>query len=218
LILESLAEFFLMDIDVLPVGPLQTNCYLLTCRETREAVLIDPGWHDRSIRDAIVARQARVRFVLNTHAHFDHIGGNAAMIEETGAILAIHPAELPLLRAKGGADLFGFPMHPSPEPERLLTPDEVLEVGTLRLRVLFTPGHTPGHVSFYEEAHQAVFDGDVLFKRGVGRTDLPGGSQEQLMDSIRLVLFQLPDQVVVYPGHGPETTIGEERLSNPWLD
>ncbi len=210
-------EIDAVDVEILPVGPLQTNCYLVVCRTTREAVLIDPGWPDRIIGEAIAAHQAHVKYVLNTHAHFDHIGGNAAAIRQTGAQLAIHEAELPLLRNRGGADAWGIPIAPSPEPDRLLIPGHVLEVGTLRLRVLFTPGHTPGHVSFYEEQHGAVFDGDVLFQRGIGRTDLPGGDAHALFDSIRNVLFQLPDEVVVYPGHGPRTTIGEERRLNPWL-
>ncbi len=206
-----------MHIDILPVGPLQTNCYLVTCPQTGEAALIDPGWNAPSIREAIAARKAHVRYVLNTHAHFDHIGGNAALIAETGALFAIHEAELPLLRLKGGADAWGIPLQPSPAPDRLLIPGHVLEVGTLRLQVLYTPGHTPGHVSFYEEASRAVFDGDVLFRRGIGRTDLPGGNTAQLFDSITKVLFELPDEVVVYSGHGEPTTIGEERRLNPWV-
>lgn len=207
-----------MLVDTLPVGPIQTNCYLVTCEQTREAALIDPGWNASTIREAIASRRARVKLVLNTHAHFDHIGGNAAFVEETGAPLAIHRAELPLLRQRGGADLWGIAVPPSPEPDILLEPGQVLEVGSLRLEVLFTPGHTPGHVSFYEAAHRAVFDGDVLFQNGIGRVDLPGGDAELLMRSIHDVLLNLPDDVAVYPGHGPATVIGEERRLNPWLD
>lgn len=207
-----------MDVDILPVGPLPTNAYLVTCRHTHEAALIDPGWNDKKILDTIEARQAKVKFILNTHAHWDHIAGNAAMHEYTGAPLAIHKADLPLLRSSGGADFWQIPMQPSPEPTRLLTPGEVLEIGSLRLKVIFTPGHTPGHISLYEEARKALFDGDVLFKQGIGRTDFPGGNMRDLMDSIQNVLMALPDDVVVYPGHGEITTIGEERISNPWLD
>jgi hydroxyacylglutathione hydrolase len=108
-------------------------------------------------------------------------------------------------------------MQPSPEPAHLLVPGEVLEVGKLRFKILFTPGHTPGHVSLYEETKKALFDGDVIFKQGIGRTDLPGGDMRAIMNSIKNVLLKLPDDVVVYPGHGPTTTIGEERASNPWL-
>lgn len=206
-----------MIVETLSVGPIQTNCYLVVCEQTREAAVIDPGWPDRAIDEAITAHAARVTYVLNTHAHFDHIGGNAALVKQTGAPFAIHAAELPLLRAGGGAALWGLAIAPSPEPDHLLVPGEVLAVGTLRLEVLFTPGHTPGHVSFYEKQHRVLFDGDVLFNGGIGRTDLPGGSMSQLLDSIQNVLFELPDDVVVYSGHGPSTTIGEERRLNPWL-
>jgi glyoxylase-like metal-dependent hydrolase (beta-lactamase superfamily II) len=122
-----------------------------------------------------------------------------------------------LLRNKGGADYWNIPASPSPDPQKLLKPGEVLEVGALRLKVLYTPGHTAGHVSFYEATHRVVFDGDVLFNRGIGRTDLPGGNHAELLRSIKEELLTLPDEVAVYPGHGPHTSIGEERRGNPWL-
>lgn len=206
-----------MYVDVLPVGPIETNCYLATCRRTGQAVLIDPGWNDDSIRRAIAAHEAEVIYVLNTHAHWDHIGGNAAYITETGARFGLHEADLPLLHEKGGAGAWGIPLQPSPEPDFPLIPSHVIEVGALRFEVLFTPGHTPGHVSLYEADQKVIFDGDVLFRRGVGRTDLPGGDPATLAVSIREVLYRLPDDVTVYPGHGPATTIGEERRGNPWI-
>lgn len=206
-----------MDIDILSVGPLQTNCYLVTCRETSAAVVIDPGGDAKVILDAIRSRGAKVKWVLNTHAHWDHIAANADVVSGTGAPLAIHKDDLPLLQAKGGAGLWGIVASPSPEPDHFLAPGEVLVIGDLCLEVLFTPGHTPGHVSFYEAQHKVVFDGDVLFCQGIGRTDLPGGSSSALMHSIHGVLLTLPDSVAVYPGHGPATTIGNERQSNPWL-
>src|SRR5574341_58218 len=134
-----------MLVDTLPVGPIQTNCYLVTCPETHQALLIDPGWDDPAIHAAIASRQANVVAVVNTHAHWDHIGGNA--------------------------DLWQIPLPSSPEPARYLTPGAIIECGTLRFEVLFTPGHTPGHISLYEADHSAVFDGDVLFRQGIGRTD-----------------------------------------------
>lgn len=206
-----------MDVDTIPVGPLQTNCYLVTCPQTGAAALIDPGWKDGAIGAAISARGADVRYVINTHAHWDHIGGNAHYVAATGARLAIHADDLPLLRRSGGAEAWGIPLQPSPEPDMLLEPGQVIEVGSLRFEVLFTPGHSPGHVSLYEAAQRALFDGDVLFRRGIGRTDLVGGDAGLLARSIRETLFALPDDVVVYPGHGPATTIGEERVHNPWM-
>lgn len=206
-----------MLVDTLPVGPIQTNCYLVTCPETHQALLIDPGWDDPAIHAAIASRQANVVAVVNTHAHWDHIGGNAAFCQKTGAPLLLHKADLPLLRLRGGADLWQIPLPSSPEPARYLTPGAIIECGTLRFEVLFTPGHTPGHISLYEADHSAVFDGDVLFRQGIGRTDLPGGDARQLMESIRTELMRLLDDVIVYPGHGPATTIGHERRANPWL-
>jgi glyoxylase-like metal-dependent hydrolase (beta-lactamase superfamily II) len=207
----------MMKIDVMPVGWIETNCFLVTCEETREAILIDPGWPDDAITERIAERQAQVRLIINTHAHFDHIGGNAAFIESTGAPLAIHELDLPLLENGGGAEQFGLYIGKSPPPDRLLEPGEVLEIGRLNFKVLFVPGHTPGHIALYEPDQKVVFAGDVLFHHGIGRTDMPGGSASTLLTSIRNELLTLPDDVTVCSGHGPETTIGEERRSNPWL-
>ncbi len=206
-----------MIIVTLPVGLLRTNCYIVGCEETKEGAVIDPGGHPQRILAEIERRGLAIRYVLNTHAHFDHIDANGPIVEATGATLALHPADLPLLKAAGGAALFGLPATPGPLPDLELGDGDELAVGALRFRVLHTPGHTPGHVCFYEAAQGVLFDGDVLFYRGVGRADLPGGSRQQLQDSIRRVLFALPDETVVYSGHGPATTIGEEKRLNPWL-
>ena len=206
-----------MIIKTLPVGPIQTNCYLVGCSETLEGAVIDPGWDAPAILAAAQAARLTIKYVLNTHAHWDHVSANADVIEATGAQLAIHPDDLPLLRARGGADMWGIPVRPSPEPDVELGEGQLIQVGELKLQVLFTPGHTPGHVSFYEPDAGALFDGDVLFKQGIGRTDLPGGDPHALMRSIREVLMPLPPETVVYSGHGPQTTIGEERWANPWL-
>jgi glyoxylase-like metal-dependent hydrolase (beta-lactamase superfamily II) len=155
--------------------------------------------------------------VLLTHAHFDHIGAVADLVEATGAPLAVHPGELPLLRARGGAAAFGLDLRPVPAPDVLLEPGRPLSAGSLAFDVLFVPGHTPGHVAFYHAAGQAVFSGDVLFQQSIGRTDLPGGDYDRLMRSLRDVMLRLPDETVVYSGHGPATTIGAEKLENPFL-
>jgi hydroxyacylglutathione hydrolase len=204
-------------IKTLPVGPIQTNCYLIGCAETLAGAVIDPGWDAPTILAAAQAARLTIKYVLNTHAHWDHVSANADVVEATGAQLAIHADDLPLLRARGGADLWGIPVRPSPEPDIELAEGQLLQIGELQLQVLFTPGHTPGHVSFYEPDAGALFDGDVLFKQGIGRTDLPGGDYHALMHSIRDVLMALPPETVVYSGHGPPTTIGEERWANPWL-
>jgi glyoxylase-like metal-dependent hydrolase (beta-lactamase superfamily II) len=201
----------------LPVGIIQTNCYLVGDPGTREAAIIDPGGDVDHILAAVKRHSLQVRYVLNTHGHFDHTDGNAGVLAATGAVLAIHPLDRPLLAAGGGAAWFGVPTRPGPDPALDLAGGDRLVIGKLTLEVLFTPGHTPGHVSFYERTEGVVFDGDVLFNGGVGRTDLPGGSWPQLEDSIRSVLLPLPDETVVYSGHGPATTIGDEKRYNPWI-
>jgi glyoxylase-like metal-dependent hydrolase (beta-lactamase superfamily II) len=204
-------------IATLPVGMIQTNCYIVGCEETREGVIIDPGGHPERILAQVERYGLAIKVVLNTHAHFDHTDANGAIVQATGAPLALHPQDQSILKASGGAAMFGLQADPSPPPDLDLHDGDELEIGALRFRVLHTPGHTPGHVCFYEAEQDALFDGDVLFYRGIGRTDLPGGNWQQLMDSIQQVLFALPDQTVVYSGHGPATTIAEEKQSNPWL-
>lgn len=206
-----------MIIQSVVVGITQTNCYIVGCEETQEGVVIDPGGHAESILASLGNRGLTIRYVLNTHCHFDHIGANAEIVAATGAQLAVHAAELPLLKAGGGAALFGIPVSESPMPDVELVDGQLLEVGKLRFRVLHTPGHSPGGVTFHLEEQGVAFDGDVLFADGVGRTDLPGGDWETMLRSIREVLFALPDATVIYPGHGPRTTVGRERAHNPWL-
>jgi len=198
------------------VGITQTNCYIVGCEDTGEGVVIDPGGNPKRILKAIEEAGLTIRYVLNTHCHFDHMGANADVVAATGAPLALHPAELPILQARGGASWFGVPVKESPEPDIELDDGQVIEVGTLRFQVLHTPGHSPGGVTFYLEEQGVAFDGDVLFQMGVGRTDLPGGEWDTLMRSIREVLFALPDETILYSGHGPKTTVGQEKRSNPW--
>ncbi|MFN2185409.1 MAG: MBL fold metallo-hydrolase [Anaerolineae bacterium] len=206
-----------MIIATLPVGLIQTNCYIAGCPETKAGAVIDPGGDPERILAEVERQGLSIKYVLNTHAHFDHTDANGAIVRATGATLALHPLELPLLKASGGAALFGLQADPSPLPDLELRDGDELEVGTLRFQVLHTPGHTPGHVCFYEQAEGVLFDGDVLFQRSIGRTDLPGGNYRQMMDSIQRVLFALPEETVVYSGHGPATTIGDEKRLNPWL-
>jgi glyoxylase-like metal-dependent hydrolase (beta-lactamase superfamily II) len=195
----------------------QTNCYIVGCEKTQQGAVIDPGGEGKRIVREIERIGLDIRYVLITHAHFDHIGGIAKVVEATGAKLAIHPNEQPLLEADGGASLWGLEVEPSPPPDIELSDGQVLTVGELTFEVLFTPGHSPGGVTFYEADEGVAFDGDLLFANGVGRTDLPGGDTSTLMHSITDVLFALPDDTIIYAGHGPKTTVGQEKQSNPWV-
>lgn len=206
-----------MILRTLQVGIIQTNCYVVGCDQTKQGVVIDPGGHPERIVRAVQEAGLTIRYVLNTHCHFDHMAANADIVAATGALLAIHPAERAILDARGGARWFGVPVPASPPPDLELTDGQILEVGTLRLQVLHTPGHSPGSVTFYLPKENVAFDGDVLFAMGVGRTDLPGGDWDTLMRSIGEVLFALPEETILYPGHGPETTVGQEKRFNPWL-
>ena len=206
-----------MIIATLPVGMIQTNCYIAGCPETKEGAIIDPGGNPEHIMAEVERQGISIKYVLNTHAHFDHTDANGAIVRATGAPLALHPLDLPLLKASGGAAMFGLQAETSPLPDLELQDGDELEVGTLRFKVLHTPGHTPGHVCFYEQAEGVLFDGDVLFYRSIGRTDLPGGDYQQMMDSIQGVLLVLPEETMVYSEHGPATAIGDEKRLNPWL-
>ena len=198
------------------LGPMDNNTYLIVSEATKEAALVDPSFDSEGLWPEIEAKGLALRYILNTHAHFDHIIGNAFYATRTNAPIALHRADLPLLRnLPEQGRLFGFDLDSSPEPTILLEDDQTLTLGDLTIRVLTTPGHAPGHVAFLVE--DAVLSGDCLFVGSIGRTDLPGGSYQLLMESIRTRLLTLPDETRVLPGHGPPTTIGAERRENPYL-
>ena len=207
-----------MIFETLAVGPLSVNCFILGCEETREGVVVDAGGEaDRII--AVAERHGlKIGLLINTHGHFDHVGANQAVMERFGARLLIHAADVPLLeRAADVARTYGVEGANSPLPDELLTDGLEITFGSCRMRVLYTPGHTQGGCCLYLEAEKKIITGDTLFADSIGRTDLPGGSHEQLLESIRTKLFTLPDDVKAYPGHGPETTIGHEKLYNPYF-
>lgn len=201
-----------MDILCFAMTPFVTNCYVV--RDRDEALVIDPGDETPELVEAL--RGVSVRAVVNTHCHCDHSGGNAALVARTKAPLLIHRDDLPLLRIlEEQGRMFGVPFEASPEPDGFLSEGDTIEVGGAMLRVLHAPGHTPGHIVLVGEG--MVLAGDVLFAGSIGRTDMPGGSYPQLLASIRTKLLTLPDDTVVYSGHGGPTTIGDERRTNPFL-
>lgn len=206
-----------MIVRTLEVGMLRTNCYLVASQSSREAAVIDPGGDPALILGTLEELEATTRWILLTHFHFDHIMATPELIRETGAPLAIHEAEARLLAKPPALFRFARPDVPGLTADRLLRDGDTVTVGEVTLEVLHTPGHSPGGVSFYAAGAGIVFCGDALFAEGVGRTDFPGSSAEQLVRSIRERLFVLPDDTVVYPGHGPSTTIGHERRANPWV-
>ena len=205
-----------MAIQTFVVGPLQSNSYLVVDERARQAAVIDPGMESESVLEVVRHEGLRVESLIITHGHFDHVFSSAAFKAETGAQVIMHPDDVPLLlEMPETARFFGFKAPPPPQPDRLVREGDVIKVGDLALRVLETPGHTPGGISLCLD--NAVFVGDTLFAGSVGRTDLRGGSLDALLRSIRTRLLTLPDWTVVYPGHGAATSIGAERRDNPFL-
>lgn len=205
-----------MILHQLSVGPLQVNCFLVGCPETRDAMVVDPGEEGARILHLARRENLNIRAVVNTHGHFDHIGANGQLVEETGAELMIHADDVPLLRnASSHAGAYGLSVNSSPEPDRLLKHGDQFKVGNLAFEVFHVPGHSPGGIALLCKGH--LFVGDVLFAGSIGRTDLPGGDFDQLVEGVRERLFSLPDETIAHPGHGPDTTIGRERRMNPFV-
>ena len=198
------------------VGPFANNIYVVTDAATRETAVIDVGFEPEHVVDLVRREGLRVRWLLATHAHYDHVAAMLPVQQAVGGEFALHPADRPLLQAVAfQGSMFGLPAVPVPEVALELAPGMRVPLGDQTLDVLFTPGHAPGHVTFRHG--QTLWSGDVLFAGSVGRTDLPGASWDVLERSIRETLFPLGDELRVLPGHGPATTLGEERRHNPFV-
>ncbi len=205
-----------MILETLIVGALEVNCYIIAPAPGEEAVVIDPGDNGEKILERITAERLTLSAILNTHGHFDHIGANRFLKEKTGAEIVIHEKDAPLLPAADQhARLFGMEGTPSPAADRFITDGEILRVGQLSFKVFHTPGHSEGGVCF--QTGKILFTGDTLFADSIGRSDLPGGSFRDLMVSIQNRILPLGDGIAIYPGHGPTSTIGREKRTNPFL-
>lgn len=205
-----------MLIKTFVLGPMESNAYILADEHTRRAAVIDPGMGSEHLLEALEEDRLRLDYVLNTHGHFDHVYCDGYFTSKTGARLLIHEADVFLLqRMPEYARHYGFSVADPPQPDGFLRDGDILPIGDLALRVYHTPGHSPGGVCFH--VGDVVFSGDSLLAGSVGRTDIPGGSYPELIASIRAKLLALPDATVVYTGHGPQTTIADERAYNPFL-
>ena len=205
-----------MIIKTLPVGPIMANCFIVGCQETMQAAIIDPGDEADKILQSVADSNLEVKTIINTHGHFDHVSANKGIHAATNAPILIHALDAPMLEhISASAANWGLSAENSPVPDRTLNDGDTIVFGNITLNVLHTPGHTPGGISLFTEGH--VFVGDTLFAGSIGRTDFPGGDFTTLKSSIQDKLFTLEDDVRVYTGHGPETTIGHEKQHNPFV-
>jgi hydroxyacylglutathione hydrolase len=203
-------------LEQIPTAPIGTNCYVLGDEQTRRAVVIDPGNDAPVILEAVRQHDLTVDAVVVTHGHWDHLGAVRDLRQRTGAPFLAPAGDVEMIRgASTSALLMGVYIPPPPDPDRTIGDGDVVEAGTVRLQVRAAPGHTPGHIILVGPG--LAFVGDVIFAGSVGRTDLPGGDWDTLRQTLLAVILSLPDDTTLYPGHGPATTVGRERLTNPFL-
>jgi hydroxyacylglutathione hydrolase len=207
-----------MIFEEMAVGPLSVNCFVLGCENSHDGIVVDPGGDVDLIEQAVRKHGLKISTIINTHGHFDHVGGNRRAVASFGARLLIHQADAFLLgKVAEVAGMYGMAGENSPEPDEFLYDGMEITFGDYTLKVLHTPGHSQGGCCLYIKNENKIITGDTLFADSIGRTDLPGGSHEQLLESVRIKLFALPDDVIAYPGHGPQTTIGHEKRCNPYF-
>ena len=205
-----------MILKLLVVGPLASNCYIAGDESTKEGAIIDPADEAANILRSVEELGLTIRLIILTHGHPDHIAALKEVKEATGAEIMVHTSDSTYHKQGTLALAFGFYCPSPPPPDKLLKDGDCIDIGDLHFKVIHTPGHTPGGICLL--GHGVLFSGDTLFNYGIGRYDLPGGDYAQLLNSLQASLMVLPDETIVYPGHGPQTTIGAERRNNPFLN
>ncbi len=208
-----------MILETIPVGLFQCNCQILGCEQTREAIVIDPGDEVDRILEILNNHALKLKYIITTHSHIDHVADIKALKDATDAVALMHEGDLLLYQnLQMQADLFGFVAPPTTNIDDMLTEGTKITAGTIEANVIHTPGHTPGSLCFHVPgAEEMLFTGDTLFSGSIGRTDLWGGDFKQIMSSISQKLMAFHDDTKICPGHGPVTTVGEERAFNPFL-
>lgn len=213
----------MITVEQLTYNPFQENTFLIY-DETKEALVVDPGCYTdqekQQFKELVGSKGLKLKGIISTHSHLDHVFGNYFVMNEFNVGLTIHKEDLQTLKMQTRTcELYGIPnVDESPEPTDFIKEGEQIKFGNSVLDVVFVPGHAPGHIAFVSHEDKFVINGDCLFQRSIGRTDLPGGNMEQLLKSIRSQLFTLPEDYVVYCGHGPSTTVGDEKANNPFLN
>ena len=210
-----------MEIKTFHFNPIMVNTYILS-DETGEAVIVDPGncqmYEDEQIRDYVVSKNLKIKYLINTHPHIDHIAGNPWCVAEYHPQVLLHEAGMPIYKkAYAYAAAFGLDVEKMPEPDRYLKEGDVVSFGNQQLKVFYTPGHCDGSICLYSADNKLIFTGDLIFELSVGRSDLPTGNEALLQQSIREKILTLDDEVTILSGHGDPTTVGRERSGNPYL-
>lgn len=211
----------MITVQTFTFNPYQENTYLLI-NDTKECIIVDPGMHDHKeaqvLRNYIEQNQLTPILLLNTHCHIDHVLGNRFVFEQWGLKPNFHEGEIPVLIAvENYAPQMGFRYETSPIPDSFIEEGDTIEFGSDQLKAIYAPGHSPAHLCYYSETYNFLIGGDVLFLNSIGRTDLPGGNHQLLLDNIKTKIYTLPDHTIVYPGHGGTTTVGYEKKNNQFI-
>lgn len=205
-----------MILNKITAGPLEVNCYIIGCEATGAGAVIDPGDEAPAILEHIMQQRIDVKLILLTHGHVDHLAHLSRIKKELGAEFLMHQEDVFLLKGLfAQALMFGLPNPGNPKPDRFVSDGDEIPLGRLKIKVLHTPGHSPGSVTYFVD--NKLFVGDLIFAGSIGRTDLPGGDYQKLIRSVESKIFTLPDDTIIYPGHGPETTVGQEKATNPFF-